>query len=83
MATSAKDLRLIRKLEIRIEELERHFKISQQHYVDTFHELFETRTAMRQAYEAICEAEKVLREQLQNDPVFMAGKPKAEIIGDF
>jgi len=79
---TAKEQRNTRKLEIRVEELERHFKISNDSYIETFTELYQTRTAMRQAYESLMDAESVLRTLMKEDPAFMA--LKAEITtGDF
>lgn len=79
---TAKEKRHVRKLEIRVEELERHFQIANSSSVETFLALFETRAAMRQAYEAVCDAERVLRELMQDDSAFMEMRAKI-IQGDF
>ena len=79
---NAKEKRHVRKLEIRVEELERYLNIANSSGVETFLTLFETRAAMRQAYEAVCDAERVLRELMQDDPAFMEMRAKI-IQGDF
>lgn len=66
---------------LRIEELERHFRISQTQYVDTFTALFDTRLAMRKVYEDVCNSKRTLEVLMGNDPAFM--QLRAEIRGDF
>ena len=61
----------MRALQIRVEELERHIKISQSHYVDTFHALYETRAVLRQVYEANLEGIYAMQRLMQDDPAFM------------
>lgn len=75
-----KEKRYVRKLEIRIEELERHFRFSQDHYLETFHHLFDNRCAMREAYELIFESLTVLQQNMANDPAFM--KLRSELAMD-
>jgi len=79
---TAKEKRYVRKLEIRIEELERHFKIANDSCTETFTSLYQTRVAMRYAYEALIEAEKVLHENMKEDPAFIQQQPRA-IVADF
>ena len=79
---NSKEKRYVRKLEIRCEELDRHFRIANSSSAGTFLTLFETRAAMRQAYEAVCDAERVLRGLMQDDPAFVEMRAKI-IQGDF
>lgn len=72
---TAKESRALRKLQIENEELKRHFHIAQKSQVDTFTELYQTRTALRQAYEALSEAQQVLEALMKEDPAFMAQFP--------
>jgi len=72
MTMTAKEKRYVRKLEIRIEELERHFKIANDAHTEIFSALYHTRTAMRIAYETILEAADSLQENIKNDPAYMA-----------
>ena len=59
---TAKEKRYVRKLEIRIEELERHFDILNSHDKSTFMSLFEARCAVSEALETIEYAAECLRE---------------------
>jgi hypothetical protein len=68
---TAKEKHHVRKLEIRIEELERHFNIANSAHCNVFRELFETRAALRQSYEALMEAANILGDLMANDPAFM------------
>jgi hypothetical protein len=71
---TAKEKRYVRKLEIRIEELERHFKIANDSNIETFVTLYQTRVAMRHAYEALVEAETALHENMKDD--LYSGRPE-------
>jgi len=82
---NAKETRYVRKLEIRIEELEKALRRSQEKWVDDFNAVFESRTALLQAFGAIEEAAVIMHEVIKNDPQFMAEKAerRMEIIADF
>lgn len=68
---TAKERRYVRKLEIENEELKRHLKIANESGAETFLALYETRVAMRQAYEALVEAANALEDNMRDDPAFM------------
>lgn len=80
---TAKEQRYVRKLEIRINELEATLKKAQGTWVDQFHALFETRTAMFQAFAAIEEAAVIMHECMKQDPQYMAERKRIEIVADF
>lgn len=80
---TAKEQRYVRKLEIRINELEATLKKAQGTWVDQFHALFETRTAMLQAFAAIEEAAVIMHDCMKQDPQYMAERKRLEIVADF
>ena len=59
-------------MEIRIEELERFFKIAHTSSTDNFIALFETRTAMKQAFAALEECSTIMYDCMKNDPEFIS-----------
>ncbi len=69
---TAKEARYVRKLEIRVAELERHLGIANRSSAEYFSALFETRTAMKQAFEALEECSGIMYDCIKNDPQFMA-----------
>lgn len=75
---TAKEKRHVRKLEIRIEELERHFKIANNSHAEVFLNLYDTRRAMREAYESLIDAARTLEDLMRNDPAFMQQKAEME-----
>ncbi len=68
---TAKEKRYVRKLEIKVEQLERHFRIAQTSGMDNFRALYDSRLAMRQAYESLMDAARTLEDCMQEDPAFM------------
>lgn len=68
---TAKEKRYVRKLEIENEELKRHFDIANQSNAETFLALYETRLAMRLAYENLIEAVAQLENNMRSDPAFI------------
>ena len=69
---TAKEARYVRKLEIRVAELERHFEIANRSGTENFIALFETRTALKQAFEALEECSGITYDCIKNDPQFIA-----------
>ena len=80
---TAKESRYVRKLEIQIEELEKALKRSQTTWVDQFTALYETRTALFQAFGAIEEAAVIMHECIKNDPQYMEERKRVEIVPNF
>ncbi len=68
---TAKERRYVRKLEVENEELKRHFRIANNSNIETFTALYETRFAMRLAYECLVEAVAHLEDNMRDDPAFM------------
>lgn len=79
---TAKEQRQVRRLEVRIEELERHLKISTKSGSDTFLDLYNTRTALRQAHEALAEAMAIIEQCIKDDPAFIQQR-QTQVIADF
>jgi hypothetical protein len=75
---TAKERRYVRKLEIENEELRRHFDIANSSNTDTFLSLYETRFAMRLAYECLVEAVAHLEDNMRDDPAFMQLKAQVD-----
>lgn len=75
--------RKLRKMEIRIAELERNLKISQDSWRDSFSGQFEIRYALVAAFAALEEAMVILHEALKNDNLYKNEQKRVEIIGDF
>jgi len=73
---TAKERRYVRRLEIENEELKRHFNIANKSGAETFLALYDTRVAMRQAYEALVEAANALESNMREDPVFIEQKAR-------
>ena len=69
-----KEERKVRMLEIRIEELELRLTKAQSAWVDEFHALYESRVALKQAFELIEEAAEIIYPIIKNDPQFIARK---------
>ena len=80
---TAKESRYVRKLEIQIEELEKALKRSQTTWVDQFTALYETRTALFQAFGAIEEAAVIMHECIKNDPQYMEERKRVELVPNF
>lgn len=80
---TAKERRYVRKLEIRVEELEKARERTQESWCEQFNALFETRTALLQAFAAIEGAAVIMHECIKNDPQYMAEKRQIQIIPDF
>ena len=78
---TAKERRHVRNLELKIEELERHFRISQSSGIDYFRSLYETRLALRQVYECLHEAISILDATMAQDPAFMKLKSQLSTSG--
>ena len=78
---TAKQKREMRRMEIRIEELERHFAIANNFGTENFVSVFNSRVAMRQAYEALLDASDILAAHMRDDPAFMEqfGKRATEV----
>jgi Mg2+ and Co2+ transporter CorA len=69
---NAKERRHVRNLEIKIEQLEQALNRSQSTWRDQFHEIYESRTALFQAFAAVEEAAVIMHQAIKNDPQFMA-----------
>jgi len=68
---TSKEKRYVRKLEIENEELKRHFHIANKSNTETFLALYETRLAMRLAYEDLIDAVARLENNMRDDPAFI------------
>jgi hypothetical protein len=80
---TAKEQRYVRKLEIQVEQLEASLKRSQQTWVDQFTALYQTRTALLQAFAAIEEAAVILHDCIKEDPQYMAERKRIEVVANF
>lgn len=80
---TAKEQRYVRNLEIKIEELEKTLDISTKTWRDQFHAIYDSRTALLQAFAAIEEAAVIIHERIRQDPEYMAEKKRIEITPDF
>lgn len=80
-----KEERHVRNLEIKVEELERHLKLSQRASIENFTSAYDSRIAMRQAYEALLDAAKILEDCMREDPAFIKeqAQRRAEIVPNF
>ena len=75
--------RYVRKLEIRVEELEKALNRSQGTWRDQFTAIYETRTALLQSFAAIEEAAVIMHDCIKNDPQYMAEKKRIEVLPNF
>lgn len=66
-----KEQREMRKLEIRIEELERCLKTTSESWRDQVFAIADAKIAMRQAYESLFDALFTLQRHMAADPAFM------------
>ena len=80
---TAKEKRYVRNLEIKIEQLEQALKRSQQTWADQFTAIYETRTALLQAFGAIEEAAVIMHDCIKDDPQYMAERKRIEVIPNF
>jgi len=80
---TAKEKRYVRNLEIKIEQLEQALRRSQETWRDQFTAIYETRTALLQAFSAIEDAAVIMHDCIKNDPQYMAERKKIEIIPNF
>jgi len=80
---NAKESRAVRSMEIKIKQLEQALKRSQTVYIDQFNALYETRTALLQAFAAIEEAAVIMHGCIKGDPQYMSEKKRIDIYPDF
>ncbi len=80
---TAKEQRYVRKLEIRVAELERHFDIANKSSAENFVALFETRIALKQAFEALEECAVIMHDCIKADPQYMAMQKRLHLEADF
>lgn len=80
---TAKESRYVRKLEIKVEQLEAELKRTREQYFEIFHVYFDTRTALLQAFAAIEESAVIVHEAIKADPQYMAEKKRVEIMPNF
>lgn len=80
---TAKEKRYVRKLEIKIEQLEAALKQSQEVWQDQFTTIYETRTALLQSFAAIEEAAVIMHDCIKYDPQYMAERKRIEVVPNF
>lgn len=80
---TAKEKRYVRNLEIKVEQLEQALKRSQEVWRDQFTAIYETRTALLQAFGAIEEAAVIMHDCIKNDPQYIAERKRIEVIPNF
>ena len=80
---TAKEQRYVRNLEIKIEQLEQALKRSQETWRDQFTAIYETRTALLQAFAAIEEAAVIMHNCIKDDPQYMTERKRIEVIPNF
>ena len=80
---TAKEKRYVRNLEIKIEQLEQALKRSQETWRDQFTAIYETRTALFQAFGAIEEAAVIMHDCIKDDPQYIAERKRIEVIPNF
>ena len=80
---TAKEKRYVRNLEIKVEQLEQALKRSQATWADQSTAIYETRTALFQAFEAIEEAAVIMHGCIKDDPQYMAEQKRISVIPNF
>lgn len=80
---NAKEQRYVRNLEIKIEQLEAALKRAQSTWSDQFTVIYETRTAMLQAFAAVEEAAVIMHNCIKADPQYMAEDRRLNVVADF
>jgi len=80
---TAKEQRHVRNMEIKIEQLEQALKRSQETWRDQFTAVYETKTALLQAFAAVEEAAVIMHNRIRQDPQYMAERKRIEVVGDF
>lgn len=80
---TAKEKRYVRNLEIKVEQLEQALKRSRTTWADQFTAIYETRTALLQAFGAIEEAAVIMHDCIKDDPQYMSERKRIEVIPNF
>lgn len=80
---TAKERRYVRNLEIKAEQLEAALSRSQETWRDQFTAIYETRTALLQAFACIEEAAVIIHNAIKEDPQYMAERKRIEVVADF
>lgn len=80
---TAKEKRYVRNLEIKVEQLEAALKRSQEVWRDQFTAIYETRTALFQAFGAIEEAAVIMHDCIKDDPQYLHEKKRITIEPNF
>ena len=80
---TAKEKRYVRNLEIKVEQLEQALKRSQEVWRDQFTTIYETRTALFQAFGAIEEAAVIIHNRIKDDPQYIAERKRVEVAPNF
>lgn len=76
---TTKEKRYVRNLEIKVEQLEQALSRAQKIWKDQFSEIYESRTALYQAFGAIEEAVVIIHDCIKQDPRYMAENTERRI----